>query len=199
MIMTSPGGFQQVIGASYSFNITAGQTVNVTCDKFYMAFIRYMGNYDVVVKYNDGEIARETITIAKDIRTEDFQYRVYDNDYQTYREDVIQFLPIVSGNITVFVNGAERYNRHYEGRDPLLLGNQVYINKTELGLTTPGEYRISARYTADDCRTFDFEEDTYLVGEEHVRFIASEIDLSVGEMQQSIYPMENTIAVIEDS
>lgn len=199
MIMTSPGGSQQVIGASYSFNITAGQTVNVTCDKFYMAFIRYMGNYDVVVKYNDGEIARETITIAKDIRTEDFQYRVYDNDYQTYREDVIQFLPIVSGNITVFVNGAERYNRHYEGRDPLLLGNQVYINKNELGLTTPGKYRISARYTSDDYETFDFGEDSYLVGEEYVRFITSQIDLNVGEIQQGISLMPNTIAVIEDS
>lgn len=198
MIITQPGGSNQVIGSlSSPFNIDAGETVNVTCGNFIMVFNRYIGNFDVVVKYNDSAIVRETITITKNINIEDFQYNSFDSDYQNSYEYVIQFTPKVSGNLTVFVNGAERHNKYYEGRTQMF-GSQVYINKSELSLATPGEYRILAKYSTEDYGTCDFGEFSYLVGEEYVKFIASEIDLNREEMYSGIYPIK-PIAIIEDS
>lgn len=176
-------------------NIPAGNTVNLTCNGFYYTFKHNLGNFDVVVTYNDTEISRETLKVTRIIYPDEFHDQFFDNDYQYDDSNVIILTPFISGNLTVYVNGNPRYNKHFNQSS---LGKQIYVNKTELGLTI-GENNISAKYITDDYGTVDFGEYGYLSGEEYVKYIPPKIDLAYLESPPGYNPMmPYPVAIIKD-
>ena len=197
IFLTGTGMNQTIIGGGPVYkDITAGKTINITCGDFYSAIIKNIGkNLDVVVKYNNAEIARKSIKITRIVTPEDFIVQFFNDDNQ-YNGNVIMAMLPVSGNLTVYVNDEEtpRYNKHQEGSGGF---GGTLVNKADLGLTASGDYNISAKYITDDYGTFDLGKDSFLIGEEYIKSIEGKINLRSAESE--VDPIMLTgIVVIKD-
>lgn len=154
------------VDAVYVKNIESddlGKTVNITFVDFDNK-LQYIGpgEYNVKVLYYDNydmyTIADGMVMFEKTVSDKNFRFKNY-MDGNT----VIEFISSpINGNVTVYVDGRECYNKNItKGRDT------IYITPKDLNIAKSGEHEISLKFISDNYGIFNLSESSYFKEDEY--------------------------------
>lgn len=141
-----------------------GKTVNVTILNSNQG-LKYIGcgNFTIraLVDQTD-EIGSGPINITRTVSPDNFEFVTYTESNYGW---VIDFRTTpLNGNLTVLVNGAERYNEYLEKYGPC-----PTLKSQDLGIDTPGEENeISVKFISEDGVTYDLAKFNYFQCSEHI-------------------------------